>query len=87
MSGNVWGWTRSLWGKDLIKPDFVYPYDPGDRKRECLDAGDEIWRVVRGGSWDFPRVFARCAFRLGNLPDLRLVVLGFRVVLRAAPVP
>ncbi|MBM4431307.1 MAG: NACHT domain-containing protein, partial [Chloroflexi bacterium] len=23
-SGNVWEWTRSLWGKDLSKPDFGY---------------------------------------------------------------
>ena len=31
MVGNVWEWTRSLWGTDWEKPDFVYPYDPTTR--------------------------------------------------------
>jgi formylglycine-generating enzyme required for sulfatase activity len=87
MAGNVWEWTRSLWGADVFKPDFVYPYDPGDPKREALDAGDEILRVVRGGSWGVRRGLARCAYRLGLLPVSRSGNLGFRVVLRAAPVP
>ena len=86
MAGNVWEWTRSLWGKDLMKPDFVYPYDPGDPKREALDAGDEVYRVVRGGSWDAPRVNARCAYRYWGPPDYRYYYRGFRVVLRCAPV-
>ena len=29
MSGNVWEWTRSLWGEDFGKPAFTYPYEPG----------------------------------------------------------
>ena len=34
MSGNVWEWTRSLWGKDFLKPEYIYPYQPGkDRGR------------------------------------------------------
>lgn len=38
MSGNVWEWTRSLWGKRAGKPDFASPYDPDDTKREDLNA-------------------------------------------------
>ena len=52
MAGNVWEWTRSLWGKDWQKPDFKYPYQPDDPNREDLDAGDDVWRVLRGGSFD-----------------------------------
>ena len=77
--GNVWEWTRSLWGKDQ-EPDFAYPYDPDDPKREALEAGDEILRVVRGGSWIYDRGLARCASRLRIRPDLRVSSLGFRVV-------
>jgi formylglycine-generating enzyme required for sulfatase activity/energy-coupling factor transporter ATP-binding protein EcfA2 len=86
MAGNVWEWTRSLWGTHSWPPDFAYPYDSQDERREALDAGYAMKRLVRGGSWADHPVFARCAFRSGLLPDDRLGYLGFRVVLRAAPV-
>ena len=86
MVGNVWEWTRSLWGKDLMKPEFVYPYDPKNRKREDPDAGSDLRRVVRGGSWYNHQDLARCTFRHWSQPDLRLDLIGFRVVLRSAPI-
>lgn len=86
MGGNVWEWTRSLWGKDWQQPDFNYPYDPDDVGRENIAADGEIWRVVRGGAWCDPRGLAHCTFRLRSLPDLRYYVLGFRVVLCSSPV-
>jgi iron(II)-dependent oxidoreductase len=86
MIGNVWEWTRSLWGKRFSEPDFPYPYDPDDRKREFLEAGNDEFRVVRGGSWLNNRGRARCAFRLGYHPNAQYVSLGFRVVLWSAPV-
>jgi formylglycine-generating enzyme required for sulfatase activity len=46
MIGNVSEWTRSLWGKHFDEPDFASPYDPDDRKREDLDAVDEVRRRV-----------------------------------------
>ncbi len=85
MSGNIFEWTRSLWGKDFFKPDFTYPYDPEDSGREDLDARDEILRVVRGGSWGSQQAYARCTARDGGQPDLRGDDLGFRLVLRSAP--
>ena len=85
MAGNVWEWTRSLWGKGS-ECEFAYPYDPLDPRREQLDAKSDITRVVRGGSWCGPRDDARCAYRLRGQPDDRHDDLGFRVVLRAAPV-
>jgi len=86
MSGNVWEWTRSLWGKGLWKSEFVYPYDPNDLERENLGAGNDVMRVVRGGAWDYHRVSARCACRCGNPPDLRFNYVGFRLVLRSSHV-
>lgn len=44
MAGNVWEWTRTVWG-------FAYPYDADDG-REDLKASHSTPRVLRGGSWD-----------------------------------
>uniref|UniRef100_UPI00260550B8 SUMF1/EgtB/PvdO family nonheme iron enzyme n=1 Tax=Accumulibacter sp. TaxID=2053492 RepID=UPI00260550B8 len=84
--GNVWEWTRSLWGTDWEKPTFGYPYDPNDAKREDLAAEDKIIRVLRGGSWYLNRDGARCAYRFRIHPDPRFEHSGFRVVLRPPPV-
>ncbi|WP_295438808.1 SUMF1/EgtB/PvdO family nonheme iron enzyme [uncultured Thiodictyon sp.] len=78
MVGNVWEWTRSLWALDYSQVN--------DPRREDLDAGDSQARVVRGGSWLNVQGLARCACRAMLLPDGRSNLLGFRVVLRAAPV-
>jgi formylglycine-generating enzyme required for sulfatase activity len=86
MVGNVWEWTRSLWGDDDSKPTFGYPYLPDDPARENPDAGDKTYRVVRGGAFSDHRDGARCACRLRNHPGCRDDRLGFRVVLREAPV-
>jgi formylglycine-generating enzyme required for sulfatase activity len=79
MAGNVWEWTRSLWGKDMQKPDFRYPYDPVDG-RENLDAPDDIPRVVRGGAFSDLERLVRCMVRFRNFPFLRNWYVGFRVV-------
>ena len=50
MAGSVWEWTSSLWGEDWDKPEYRYPYDSTDG-RENLEAGDDVLRVLRGGSW------------------------------------
>jgi formylglycine-generating enzyme required for sulfatase activity len=78
MAGNVWEWTRSLWGKGWQKPDFGYPYDPTDG-REKMNAPDTVWRVLRGGSWYDDRKFVRCACRSGSIPDHWSGNFGFRV--------
>jgi len=71
MSGNVWEWTRS----HLKDPD----------GRENLGSGENVLRVVRGGSWGDHRFYARCAYRNWSPPGGRFALLGFRVVLRSAP--
>jgi formylglycine-generating enzyme required for sulfatase activity len=81
MSGNVWEWTRSLWGTDWQKPSFTYPYRPDDG-REDLDAPHDVLRVLRGGAfWDAPQ-YVRCAYRSRAAPQRVLYFAGFRVVVR-----
>jgi formylglycine-generating enzyme required for sulfatase activity len=48
MVGNVFEWTRSLWGEiDQDASDFKYPYDSEDG-RENIEASARIRRVLRG---------------------------------------
>ncbi|MDY6877976.1 MAG: SUMF1/EgtB/PvdO family nonheme iron enzyme [Chloroflexota bacterium] len=82
MAGNVWEWTRSLlgqWKDNKTMLEFGYPYDPGDG-REDLEAGDDILRVLRGGSFSYLRHVARCACRSGYFPHRDWGSSGFRVV-------
>jgi formylglycine-generating enzyme required for sulfatase activity len=81
MVGNVCEWTRSLWGRELKRSDFKYPYDPADG-REALVAGDYIRRAVRGGSFYNIRGRVRCAFRSGYYLVYHTTYLGFRVCVR-----
>lgn len=67
MAGNVSEWTSSLY-----RP---YPYNPDDG-REDLEA--EGYRVVRGGSFDNLRRYARCTFRGRVVPAHRLGSRGYR---------
>ncbi len=83
MVGNVWEWTLSLWGPDWRRPAFGYPYRPGDG-REDTSPGDDVARVVRGGSWDSLQEDARCAGRLRGDPVVSFNLIGFRCV---SPVP
>jgi formylglycine-generating enzyme required for sulfatase activity len=75
MSGNVWEWTRSLWGKN-----FSYPYQIEDG-RENLEASSEALRVLRGGAFISDSWVVRCAFRHGFEPWGRSWGVGFRLVL------
>jgi formylglycine-generating enzyme required for sulfatase activity len=73
MAGNVWEWTRSLWG--------TYPdpaKGPERTAREDLSASGR--RVLRGGAFYLNPRFVRCAARLHNSPDYRRSGIGFRVV-------
>ncbi len=80
MSGNVWEWTRSLWGKDPMKPSFGYPY-LGEDGRENLSEPPEVYRIARGGSCFYGASFARCTYRGRYMPINRFDNLGFRVTL------
>ena len=84
MSGNVWEWTRSLWGPEWDKLTFPYPYKPDDG-REQLQAPDTILRVVRGGAFWNDHQLARCAYRY--LYVARVVDAQRRISRGGAPMP
>jgi formylglycine-generating enzyme required for sulfatase activity/energy-coupling factor transporter ATP-binding protein EcfA2 len=71
LSGNVWEWTRSLWG--------AYLYS-ANQSREDLAAGTDERRVVRGGAFDDIVRGVRCAVRSRLAPVFRDLDLGVRVV-------
>ena len=77
MVGNVWEWTRS---------PFSDHYTTGSLRAEVDGSKPDASVVVRGGSWSSLRVYARCACRLRGRPGDGHLDLGFRVVLRSAPV-
>lgn len=85
LAGNVWEWSRSLWGDYWREAKYRHPYLAEDG-REDLTAGSDVLRVVRGGGWNDLQNYARCAYRNGARPDLRYNNLGFRVVLCVSPV-
>jgi formylglycine-generating enzyme required for sulfatase activity len=84
LSGNVWEWTRSLWGKDWQQSEFGSPYDPKGDCRENMEAGDEVFRVIRGGSFVGGQRYVRCAPRYWYNPGFSCKNHGFRLVLARA---
>jgi formylglycine-generating enzyme required for sulfatase activity len=81
--GNVWEWTRSLWGPRLREPQFTYPYDPDDG-RENAWATSDVRRVLRGASFFNGPEMARCAARYRYSPKNWFRSIGFRVVISSS---
>ena len=73
MSGNVWEWTRSIWG------DYPYP-KPGELRQQREDLKARGQRVLRGGAFSSDHEFVRCASRFDYDPASRDDLGGFRVV-------
>jgi formylglycine-generating enzyme required for sulfatase activity len=79
MSGNVWEWTRSVWGP------YPYPTDEvGQAEREYLEVREGVRRVRRGGAFFSSPRSARCTVRLGSGPYPHGGGMSCRVVLRPA---
>jgi formylglycine-generating enzyme required for sulfatase activity len=79
MCGNVWEWTRSLWGAAFEQPDFGYPYKANDGREDLAAEG---LRVLRGGAWYTNQTWTGCSARHGADPNGdRTNAHGFRVVM------
>ncbi len=78
-SGNLWEWTRSLWGSNLFEPEFKYPYDLSDTQRENENAASDVRRIVRGGHYSSNANELSCAFRSWDIPDSWTWHRGFRI--------
>ncbi|MCP4361960.1 MAG: formylglycine-generating enzyme family protein, partial [Chloroflexi bacterium] len=77
MSGNVWEWCQTQYVSQE-------PYR-GNDGRENLSGGQNIRRVVRGGSWLNTQGATRAAYRGHDHPTERYNGYGFRVVVARRP--
>ena len=69
MSGNVWEWTCSDWGK----------YDDGKKNHAKCSRGGS-YRVIRGGGWNSVPVSVRSAYRSNSTPADRGRYVGVRLL-------
>ncbi len=77
MAGNVWEWTRCLWGKDYKQRDFRYPYDPLDGREDPTVVG---LRALRGGSFTNDQKLVRCGALNRCDPVYKDDDVGFRTM-------
>jgi len=79
MVGNVWEWTRSIWGSSYSDP-IPYPYQIS-KAREDVELRRAI-RVLRGGSLASNNSRLRCAARAQGYQSRGYSRNGFRVCVR-----
>ena len=82
--GNVPEWTCSVWGNDYQAPFEKFPRPGGNDALNASNISKEIYRVIRGGSYNSPPDRLRCSTRGRDLPSSRGNLdhqkCGFRVV-------
>lgn len=77
LSGNVWEWCRTRWGRTLQTLEYPYPYNPADGRD---DEEERYVRIIRGGSWFDLWPQASPTNRRRYLADARSNNIGFRLV-------
>jgi formylglycine-generating enzyme required for sulfatase activity len=79
MAGNVNEWCQTRW-RDEAGQEYPLPYRLDDGREE-LGGGDNVGRVIKGGSYyDDKTRWPRCACRDGSDPNYRFYIIGFRLV-------
>ena len=73
MAGNVLEWCEDDW--------YDYYHASSRDGSPMVDTPRGSFRLVRGGSYYYPQVYCRAAYRLNLYPQIRLSLLGFRLVL------
>jgi formylglycine-generating enzyme required for sulfatase activity len=80
MSGNVWEWTNTLWGRDFNAAEFSFPYDASDgRENSVALAPYRELRICRGGSFADPPERVTCTCRARYAANSRNDRRGFRI--------
>ena len=85
MHGNVWEWCRDAWASDAYSR---YGWGELDPELGAADVGESesgAHRVIRGGSWFYPSLYCRAAFRCSRIPGYRYRYRGFRVCACSGP--
>jgi formylglycine-generating enzyme required for sulfatase activity len=77
MAGNVWEWVQDCYHQTYAGA----PTDGAAWTGVCETSSyGPVYRVLRGGSWDFCPYSCRAADRNSNVPEHRHNLIGFRVV-------
>ncbi len=71
LSGNAWTWTSTIYDQQK----YPYPYKKVDGREDIHQSG--VNRVLRGGSWDYFRDYARAVYRRDSDPDARFQLYRF----------
>ena len=70
MHGNVWEWVEDCWNDS---------YEGAPSNGSAWLSGECRIRVLRGGSWYYPPIYLRSAYRLRDIDGFRFSLFGFRV--------